>query len=376
MKLSLILAASVASASVLIERDNTSTTPSLPAAAFPKFKTITLDQAKVGLDRDIQGLPAKPIANLTVDPSTLSTPKFGVSLAAATKSQACRAAPSYRFEWRQYSASRRLDFVRACKCLMGKKPSGKFSTATNRYEDFVALHQDVMLNVHNNALFLLWHRYFLWTFEQVLRAECGFDRTFVWWDETRDAGAFAKSDIFTSPYYFGNLPAPKSGNPVCINTGEFKGMWAHIGPGSTETTHCLSRGVTETNTAQCNTNFVNYCLARTAYADFETCLEYGPHGYGHNGIGGVMQDVWASPSDPIFWLHHAFIDRVYYAWQLKAASRFTSIDSGVDAKGTKLTLDYVITVGGIRPDVTIRDILNPLGGAAIGRTTFCYLYSY
>jgi tyrosinase len=157
---------------------------------------------------------------------------------------------------------------------MNKRASGMYKQSTNRYEDFVALHQNVMNNVHNNAIFLIWHRYFLWTFEQVLRKECNFDRAFVWWDETKDAGNFASSDIFTSPY-FGALPALKNGNPVCITNGEFGGLSAHIGPGTLETTHCLSRGVTEANTAQCNTNFVSYCQQRAAYADFETCLEYG-----------------------------------------------------------------------------------------------------
>lgn len=98
-----------------------------------------------------------------------------------------------------------------------------------------------------------------------------------------------------------------------------------------------------------------------------------PHGYGHNGIGGVMSDVWASPSDPIFWMHHAFIDRAWASWQALDSKRYTSI-SGVDSNGTPLTLDYTISMGGIRPDVKIRDILDTTSGVAIGSTTFCYQY--
>ena len=30
----------------------------------------------------------------------------------------------------------------------------------------------------------------------------------------------------------------------------------------------------------------------------------------HNWVGGIMSDIMYSPCDPLFWLHHAFIDRV------------------------------------------------------------------
>jgi tyrosinase len=32
------------------------------------------------------------------------------------------------------------------------------------------------------------------------------------------------------------------------------------------------------------------------------CAEGGAHAWGHNGIGAVMQDVYASPADPVFFL--------------------------------------------------------------------------
>ena len=38
-----------------------------------------------------------------------------------------------------------------------------------------------------------------------------------------------------------------------------------------------------------------------------SCAEGGAHAWGHNGIGSVMQDTYASPADPVFFLHHGFI---------------------------------------------------------------------
>lgn len=100
-----------------------------------------------------------------------------------------------------------------------------------------------------------------------------------------------------------------------------------------------------------------------------SCAEGGPHAYGHNGIGAVMQDTWASPADPVFWLHHAFIDRNYRIWQNADRARVGYVD-GTDIRGTPLTLDTSVNVYGIRPDVRIRDILDTQGD------TLCYRYNY
>lgn len=88
-----------------------------------------------------------------------------------------------------------------------------------------------------------------------------------------------------------------------------------------------------------------------------------------------MSDVWASPSDPIFWMHHSFIDHSWRVWQNADGSRILSIN-GVDATGTTLTMDTMVYMGGIRPDVRIRDVIDTLGGVQIGTETFCYRYTY
>jgi tyrosinase len=256
----LLLAVSVASASLLPR-----TSPNLPSSAFPKFHTLSPADAEAGKDLP-DGFENSTHANALEAAATVQT-------AAAA---ACSANPNMRFEWRQFSTSDRLAFISAIKCLMNKPPSGKFPPATSRYEDFVRLHQMVMPNVHGNPKFLVWHRYYLWTFEQVLRAECGYNRAFPWWDETLDAGKFAQSDMFTNTNYFGHLPPPDAnGNGYCIQSGAFAGLTCHIGPGQSNTPHCLSRAVDESLTAQCNTGFVNTCNSRSSYSDMESCAEGG-----------------------------------------------------------------------------------------------------
>lgn len=43
-------------------------------------------------------------------------------------------------------------------------------------------------------------------------------------------------------------------------------------------------------------------------------LEATPHNGVHNWIGGDMRDTTRSPRDPIFFLHHANVDRVWQSW--------------------------------------------------------------
>jgi len=345
----------------------------LPASAFPHFETQTLQEAKEGKD----------LINKThTEDNDLDDPnsgKFGaihlstnVQSAAAS---ACASNPNIRVEWRNYRTADRISFISAIKCLMSKPPSGNFPPATNRYEDFVRLHQKYMPNIHGNGNFLVWHRYYLWVFEQSLRRECGFKAAMPWWDVAKDAGNFHSSDMFTDNRYFGHMVAYPDGSPVCIGSGAFSGMTCHIGPGGSNTPHCLSRAVNEQLTSQPSQNYVNICNSRTSYIDMASCSELGPHAYGHNGIGGVMSDVSASPSDPIFWMHHSFVDHSFRIWQNAAASR-TSTINGADVNGVALSMNYVIAVGGIMPNVKLGDIMNTLGGVVIGGVPFCYRYDY
>jgi tyrosinase len=195
----LLAVATAASASALLPRVAPSA-PNLPASAFPKFPHLSQADFAAGKD------------NVTASPSSTTFTPF--SLAASPASAACSANPNVRIEWRSYPASSKQGFINAIKCMMSTPPSGNYPPSTSRYEDFARLHQMYMPNIHGNPKFLIWHRYFLWTFQMALRDQCGFWDPLPWWDETLDAGNFHSSDMFTNPNYFGPLPGP-DGN-VCL----------------------------------------------------------------------------------------------------------------------------------------------------------------
>jgi len=55
-------------------------------------------------------------------------------------------------------------------------------------------------------------------------------------------------------------------------------------------------------------------VATRDFRAFQTALEQA-HNAVHSAIGGTM-GTSTSPSDPIFWLHHGFIDKLWNDWQL------------------------------------------------------------
>jgi len=58
---------------------------------------------------------------------------------------------------------------------------------------------------------------------------------------------------------------------------------------------------------------VNEVLALTPFTPFQSNLE-SLHNHVHNAVGGDM-DTARSPNDPLFFLHHANIDRLWAQWQ-------------------------------------------------------------
>jgi hypothetical protein len=41
-----------------------------------------------------------------------------------------------------------------------------------------------------------------------------------------------------------------------------------------------------------------------------------PHGQVHNWCNGTMSNIMVSPADPLFWMHHAFLDKLWSEWQV------------------------------------------------------------
>jgi len=100
----------------------------------------------------------------------------------------------------------------------------------------------------------------------------------------------------------------------------------------------------------------------------------GGHGGGHYTIGGDASDLFASPADPAFYLHHGQIDRMWTIWQnldpgartYQIAQTRTYLDL---PPSPNATLDDPVELGYAGGEQkTIRDLVSVVHG------DFCYIY--
>jgi tyrosinase len=71
-------------------------------------------------------------------------------------------------------------------------------------------------------------------------------------------------------------------------------------------------------------------LTNATYTNFTTQLEMGPHNSVHGWVNGTMSSIATAPADPLFWLHHAMIDKIWADWQSTHTGQDPSL-SGTDA---------------------------------------------
>ena len=89
------------------------------------------------------------------------------------------------------------------------------------------------------------------------------------------------------------------------------------------------------------------------------------------------QDVLAGTRSPLFYLHHANLDRVFWQWQWQKKNLPKSLNdvSGPiipfdyqNQQAGNVTLDFEINIGMLAPDVPLKDLLNT-------QDKLCYTYA-
>ncbi|VUC35833.1 unnamed protein product [Clonostachys rosea] len=335
-----------------------------------------------------------------------------------------------RREWGTLSKKERKSYIDAVKCLQSKPartPAEVAPGAKTRFDDYVATHINQTLNIHYTGSFLSWHRYFTWVYEEALRNECGYKGTQPYWDWAKTAvtglksspvfdgsetsmsgdGAYegSREDIVLGKNQPGLTPIylPTGNGGGCVKLGPFKDMSVNLGPisldspgGETITNpngplsynpRCLKRDLSaEVNRRYANaSSILSNILKPQNVADFQLQMQGKPgtgtigiHGGGHYSLGGDPgRDVFTSPGDPAFYLHHSMIDRVWWIWQMLDPKKRIFSDSAISGTNTFLdsppsantTLDdYVDFFFAGGTPMKIRDLLSTLNGP------FCYVY--
>jgi tyrosinase len=146
----------------------------------------------------------------------------------------------------------------------------------------VDIHANAIHQMHGNPRFLPWHRIYLIKMEQLLMSV---DPTVCipYWKSSEEQ-AFPSWLVAFTPTV--NL----LGGPHTVNR--------NIGGASTLP----------------NAAAVTAATANGTFNAFGGAVE-GIHNSGHVWVGGSMWGFATAPADPVFWMHHAEIDRIWAEWQ-------------------------------------------------------------
>ena len=173
--------------------------------------------------------------------------------------------------------------------------------------------------------FLLWHRLYIWHLEQIIRELSGKkDFALPYWAYTD------KKDSLLNR----TLPAPFR-NPK--STLFEKARYQDLNDG---------KSIEDRYAYKLN---LNHLFEYQDFASFAKNIDHVPHGFMHNYTGGVqpgqkpsiyfnsiynnkigsglMAEVSSAGFDPIFWLHHANIDRIWQQWTNSDNGKEVCLDS-------------------------------------------------
>ncbi|KAI8257254.1 Tyrosinase-like protein orsC [Colletotrichum sp. SAR11_239] len=326
-----------------------------------------------------------------------------------------------RRDWAAFSAQERKEYISAVQCMLtspSKSDSSFAPGARNRYDDFVAVHINQTRTIHGTGNFLTWHRYFTWAYENALKTECGYKGAQPYWnwfantDDPRKSPVYDGSDTSLSgdgeyvPHNGsvsrapnGNIEVPSGYGGGCVMSGPLVNMTVHLGPvspgmdglevnpnGPMEyNPRCLRRDLSaySASTWMTTDNLVNVTMGQASrnISTFQNELQgrfgdgfLGMHAAGHFVANGDASDLYSSPTDPTFFLHHAMVDRVYWLWQAMHLWEAFEIAGTITIQNLPpsrdATKDDLVLMGVLAEDRPIKDLLNSIDG-----TPFCYIYA-
>ncbi|KAI9352035.1 hypothetical protein BDR26DRAFT_1003084 [Obelidium mucronatum] len=308
-------------------------------------------------------------------------PILTLLLLAATVLAAKCTSPIIRREWSELSPDQKqqcpyyIIFVNSV-ALLAKRPISHQTRDASKmsYFDFVQTHVQNAIWTHGNAQFYPYHRALMFQFEVAMKS-VGWNLGAVYWDWPAMSQNWWTSDVFQ---YFG---ASTSNDPDnCVLDGPFAKSVYTVFPGLNRpegNPTCLRR-CARINNALTDAVVITASLALASnYSSFQGDDTSNYHAAGHTTIGGPCGDLsnpMFSPNDPIFYLHHGLVDKVWWRWQKTCPSFQFSYDgflrgpddpiaNGIDAQAhSTLSMDSW-------PWWTVADMLNTEGD------TLCYTYS-
>jgi tyrosinase len=163
---------------------------------------------------------------------------------------------------------------------------------------------------HQNWFFLPWHRAYVLEFEDICRELSGkADFALPYWNWTRTRS-------IPAPFWNGTLQDPsREIGPNAEISGQFVGRRV--------IDRCLRQNDFELFASFRPRGQSSTDPSWQRVVGAEALLEATPHDNVHMWIGGNMA-TFMSPLDPIFWLHHCNIDRLWAEWNARGHGNTSS----------------------------------------------------
>ena len=241
---------------------------------------------------------------------------------------------SWTFQWYTHAVPTNTTKAAALSSIFGPNPSPNKTLANDMWNTCQG-----HFGAAGEPYFLPWHRMFVCYFEEIIRAVLKDSKfSLPYWNYSVPAGyampkefRMQNDPVWGSLYRPNRYPTTNAGQPIYASVG-----------GSPNT---LSPAL-----AMAQTSYLPVGVVQ----GFNSTLDNGLHGTVHvdvgNGNNGMGVIPWAA-NDPIFWMHHCNIDRIWMSWNVSHANPSTAawlgktfVFAGPDGKGARAVVrDYTNT---------------------------------
>ncbi|QRV83597.1 tyrosinase [Ceratobasidium sp. AG-Ba] len=299
-----------------------------------------------------------------------------------------------RKEWRSLTRQEKAAYISAVNCLADKTKNPHSSNLqpsyprsgipavkqdSSFYDDMTYIHMDLTNQIHYTGFFLPWHRWYTNKHVSMLRQKCGYQGVMPYWDWSKDADSFNTSAIWDPDPISGLGTWGNAANDWTITNGGFAKMNV-----SYPITHNIRRQYTpypyltwwwvarpqEAAAETIKQSYVDAAINGYVgdFRGFQNATEKAQafHPNIHMIMGGDMAgtcptaagstcqggSTW-TPNDPMFFLHHANIDRIWWKWQWKNPITNLYAFQG----GSNMTYSDPVYSNGYPPWLSINDAL-------------------
>lgn len=275
----------------------------------------------------------------------------------------CASTQRVRREIRDLTSEQRSQFLKA---FIQLHMNGNF-------DDLIRMHGNKAQNdfgiIHFSEQFFPWHRLYLIELEDRLIALGTLwpDFGLPYWDWSIDSQNPKDSVIFTSDFLGSNEQSSWSDQFGKIKDSSMAGFMSSYPAKKYITREYKGEISAFTSSAVLE---AMYLVENQSFSTFAQNFENVPHAKVHDNIGGDF-GTWTSPNDPLFFLHHGFVDKSWNDWQRKGSNlqKFDGLAFNKLASKNDIIEDYAKPISFTLDITTLCYTYAQASNAAISRST-------